>query len=943
MIKIQVISFKKNISMFTLTKYIAYKNIAMSNLYSYLLFIFLLYGLSATSQTFERQILSSSDDAEEKFDGSDVLTSSTDLELMYDTFNDQGLQKIGLRFNNIAIPSNATITNAYIQFTADGNNNGDVTITIKGEDVANSAAFVDATNNISNRTTTSASVTWDNIPAWADDAAGVPQRTPNLSAIINEIITSNGWQSGNPVTFILTGTGNEDTIRKAESFDKASTVAPKLVVDYISNAAVDLELTSIITPTSTSYQNAAAVVQAEITSFGNTTATNYNISYAINGSVIATEQVNIPLSVGESTTFTFAQTADFSVLNTYNLSVEVTIDNDENTANNIITKQISVVSEIEPLFFSQESAWRYWDNAADPGTNWKAVGYDDASWTTGTGQFGFGDGDEETFVNTGLVSYYFRKVVDVANVNTLDEVFIHMVHDDGAMVYINGVEVLRSELIPLGNITHTTSARQRINNSTENDFFTYKIASSFFVNGENTIAVTVRNRNAGDEDFSFDCFITPTYIYDQDGPYVYYEGNNIIVEEVTPSGLVSNTYTTTDGLVLTCQLPHMGTSFSFSLKPEINIEPSIYTETPSKFLAISDFDGHIAGLTQVLRGEGIIDENFNWIYGDGHLMISGDLFDRGFHIQESMWLIYKLESEAEAQGGKIHLIIGNHEIFNLTDDWRYVETKYFNDAHLMGKRMSELYDSNTELGRWLRSKNIIEKVGNYAFLHGGITTEVAALNLSYNEINDYGRLIMNGANCPNNDCLEVTGGDGIYWYRGMVDEELSQAEVNDILDQFSVESLILGHTKGSNIRSLYEGGVIAIDMFHVNNFNSGFMKALQFELGCFFSFRTSASGETYTPLDADCEQTMGTALILNGTDQLQLYPNPTTDILNIKMPNNSIGPYNYTILTMEGKKVGQGTINQELSTIEISGYATGKYILIIQNSDSIIKGSFILK
>jgi hypothetical protein len=117
----------------------------------------------------------------------------------------------------------------------------------------------------------------------------------------------------------------------------------------------------------------------------------------------------------------------------------------------------------------------------------------------------------------------------------------------------------------------------------------------------------------------------------------------------------------------------------------------------------------------ILKREGIIDNNFNWTYGNGHLIISGDLFDRGFHITECMWLVYKLETEAEAQGGKVHLILGNHEIFNLTDDWRYVETKYFDNAQLMGKRMNELYDTNTELGRWLRSKNIIEKIGDYAF------------------------------------------------------------------------------------------------------------------------------------------------------------------------------------------------------------------------------------
>ena len=125
----------------------------MTKISIYFILIFSFLSVTVSSQTFERQILTSTDDAEEKFDGSDVLTSSSDLELMYDDFNDQGLQTIGLRFDNITIPTDATILNAYIQFTADGNNSGDITITIKGEDVANSSSFSDTNNNISNRVT----------------------------------------------------------------------------------------------------------------------------------------------------------------------------------------------------------------------------------------------------------------------------------------------------------------------------------------------------------------------------------------------------------------------------------------------------------------------------------------------------------------------------------------------------------------------------------------------------------------------------------------------------------------------------------------------------------------------------------------------------------------------------------------------------------------------
>jgi hypothetical protein len=291
-----------------------------------------------------------------------------------------------------------------------------------------------------------------------------------------------------------------------------------------------------------------------------------------------------------------------------------------------------------------------------------------------------------------------------------------------------------------------------------------------------------------------------------------------------------------------------------------------------------------------------------------------------------MWLLYKLESEAEAAGGKLHLIIGNHEMFNLTDDWRYVEVKYFNDAHLMGKRMPELYDSNTELGRWLRSKNIIEKIGNYAFMHGGITTAVAALNLSYEQINDYGRLKMNGISCPNNACSLVNSSDGIYWYRGMVDEELSQQQVDNILDNFGVRRVVLGHTKDNTIRSLYEGRVIAIDMYHVDNFENGFMEALQFELGCFYLFNTDGVNQDYTLLN-ECDDFTSHVLELNGSDQLHIFPNPTSSTLNIKMPATLLGKYNYIILNIEGRQVAQGVINSEQSSIDVGGYQPGKYIL----------------
>jgi hypothetical protein len=894
----------------------------------------------ASAQLFQQHIQSSTDDAEEKFDGSYVTTSSSDIELVYDTWNSQGLQTVGLRFDNIAIPSNSLISNAYIQFTADGSNSGNLTMTIIGEDVANSTPFANSTNNISGRAPTTASVLWSTIPSWSDGQAGTAQQTPDLSPIVTEIITSNGWQNGNPISFIITGTGNSSDRRKAYSFDEDPTKSAKLVINYTSLSNVDLAITSFVTPNDFNYPNAATPVQIDVLSYGNLMANTYNVSYSIDGNLIATEPGTVPLALGQNTIFTFPQTADLSLTGSYIFSAEVNILNDEDTTNNIFTKTVAVIDEIDSTFFTQGSSWRYWDSASDPGSTWYTTGFNDSTWTVGMGHFGFGEGDELTELNSNHVSYYFRKKIDVPDVNQLDTVYMHMVHDEAAIVYVNGQEVARTELMPLGTINHSTNARQSSNDDNENAFYSYAIDASYFITGVNTIAVSVRNRNASDPDLSFDCYLTPNFLYDQDGPYVYYSGNDIIVEEVTPTGLVSNTYTSMTGVQLTCTLPHMGTSFSFFLKPQITTEASEYNITPPKFLTISDFDGHIEGFTMVLQDEGVIDNNFNWIYGDGHLIISGDLFDRGFHVTECMWLLYKLESEAEAAGGKVHLIIGNHEMFNMTDDWRYVEVKYFNNAHLMGRRMSELYDSDTELGRWLRSKNLIERIGDYAFTHGGISPQVSALNLTYDQINDFGRMEMDGI-CVSNDCATVTGSDGVYWYRGMADQDLSQVDVDNFVTNFGVERLIIGHTKDNTVRALYDGRVIAIDMYHVDNFDSGYMEALQFELGCFYIFNTDGSNQTYTLLDV-CDPYYTDIVDITREGQLQLYPNPTANTLNIQLPPEFRGNYTYSILDVHGKVVSMGNIRPELSSIDVSAYSAGKYYLTIQNSKRRISGLFIL-
>jgi len=161
-----------------------------------------------------------SDDAEEGGNNGAMAIASSDLELgEYDTWTqtdpntglevEQGVQTIGVRFNNITIPPGATILNATIQFQTDNTGSEDVELTIYGELTENAATFEDwpSLYNISDRPTTTANAVWS-VPPWLNEGdRGAAQRTVDLSEIITEIISQPGWTSGNSIVFIMKPSG----------------------------------------------------------------------------------------------------------------------------------------------------------------------------------------------------------------------------------------------------------------------------------------------------------------------------------------------------------------------------------------------------------------------------------------------------------------------------------------------------------------------------------------------------------------------------------------------------------------------------------------------------------------------------------------------------------------------------------------------------------------
>ncbi len=166
------------------------------------------------------------DDAEEFSDGS-VTRSSYKLELSYYS-SFAGDQLIGLRFNNISIPAGATITRAYLQFNAAEINRISSGLILKGEKSLHSQPFSLSAHNLSGRQFTGSQVVW-NPQAWIEAGEeGAAQASPDIKSIIQEIIQTPGWASGNSVSIFISGSGT----RKAVSYETDAQKAALLVIEY---------------------------------------------------------------------------------------------------------------------------------------------------------------------------------------------------------------------------------------------------------------------------------------------------------------------------------------------------------------------------------------------------------------------------------------------------------------------------------------------------------------------------------------------------------------------------------------------------------------------------------------------------------------------------------------------------------------------------------------
>ncbi|MEE9373126.1 MAG: CotH kinase family protein [Saprospiraceae bacterium] len=173
-----------------------------------------------------------------------------------------------------------------------------------------------------------------------------------------------------------------------------------------------------------------------------------------------------------------------------------------------ITFAVSASGISQNNLIEKGDEWNYYDKGLAPSTQsdllWYDLNYDDGNWKTGRAQLGYGDNDETTVINPGIRSLYVRKTMSIENPEQYELLLIDLLFDDGAIVYLNGVEVARRNM-PSGNVTYESYASTV---GVENGISRIRFKRPL-LKGENVVAVEIHQESDMSSDLSFDLGMEP--------------------------------------------------------------------------------------------------------------------------------------------------------------------------------------------------------------------------------------------------------------------------------------------------------------------------------------------------------------------------------------------------------------------------------------------------
>lgn len=297
-----------------------------------------------------------------------------------------------------------------------------------------------------------------------------------------------------------------------------------------------------------------------------------------------------------------------------------------------------------------------------------------------------------------------------------------------------------------------------------------------------------------------------------------------------------------------------------------------------KVIAIGDLHGDYKHFVTILQDEKInlVDEKLNWIGGKTHLVQIGDVMDRGEHAKDIFDLIKKLEKQAAAAGGMVHMLIGNHEEINIMEktfdypDYLTVAQlkDFVGDAYKKKKEkefekkigkggdttsqwkelittadpeaMAEYFEFfNTYYGRWIAEEhNAVIKINDTVFVHGGINEKYSAMKLQ--EINNlyYTEFlrVFRGESFRTKILFDP---DGPLWFRDLAtwSEQLYSSEVDKILANLWAHHMVVAHTPFIQDKLHRFGERVWLIDTGISSLYHGFLSALIIENGNFTTWR----------------------------------------------------------------------------------------------------------
>lgn len=279
-----------------------------------------------------------------------------------------------------------------------------------------------------------------------------------------------------------------------------------------------------------------------------------------------------------------------------------------------------------------------------------------------------------------------------------------------------------------------------------------------------------------------------------------------------------------------------------------------------RVVAVGDVHGSYDGLVAVLRMAGLVDEKARWSGGKAHLVQVGDFLDRGKDTRGVLDLLMRLQKDAPKAGGRVHVLLGNHEVMNMLGDLRYVNpeeyalfrtprsaelreqfydgarqrardaakqagqefdepafrAKFLEQVPLGFVERTQALSADGEYGRWLRERPVVVKIDRVVFVHGGLTAETAARGCAGINATVRRELTEDVQKTKADPLASLAAGErGPLWYRGLAkeDETLLAPAVDKVLEAMGAKAIVVGHSVAATgrITTRFGGRVVMID------------------------------------------------------------------------------------------------------------------------------------